>query len=330
MPPVISTIIPAFNSEAFIVDAINSVLTQRCKIENQILVIDDGSTDNTKSVVYNMSQRYPQISLISNERQKGPSGARNTGLLIAAGEYVAFLDADDLWYPNHLSEGVSFLASHNDIDVVFYNSEIHQLKTRCRISDWFSERRFTKTINVNEIDDGYYAISDDMVNALIDESFMHLQASIIRRSSIKNVLFNEHIKHSEDRDFFIRLYAESEARFAFKNLVTGVYFLHTNSLTSNAIQNPLSTVLDHIKLFEECLSHQPLNSITHSKLRGRLFESYMSASYYYRKLNSYSLALKCLIRSLEFGIAASQLKEFVKIVASFVIFHSFQRARRSS
>lgn len=325
MPPRISVIIPAFNAEMFIADAINSVLAQRYSSETEIIVIDDGSSDNTKAVVSDMATHYHQITLLLNDRKKGPSGARNSGLLKATGDYVAFLDADDLWCPNHLEKGVDFLERHNNIDVVFYNFEIHEYETKMQICDWFSERSFSQTLNIDKLDDEYYFICDDMFAALLDESFMHLQSMIIRSRATRGVLFNEDINRSEDRDFSVRLYLDSQARFAFKNIVTGIYYRHCNSLTSNSVQNELSTMLDHITLFTGYLSRELLDTITASKLKRSLFDRHMSASYYYRKLNRHRHAVTYLFKSLRYGIAASQLREFAKIAVSFVIFGVRQR-----
>ena len=87
MPPRISVIIPAYNAEIFVADAINSVLAQKYNQEAEIIVVDDSSSDNTRAVVTAIAEHSPQIKLFSNERKKGPSGARNTGLLKAGGEY---------------------------------------------------------------------------------------------------------------------------------------------------------------------------------------------------------------------------------------------------
>ena len=124
MPAEITVIIPAFNAGLHIGNAIKSVLGQNCSKDIEIIVIDDGSTDNTMSVISDISRTHQQVICVHNERNKGPSGARNTGLLKASGMYIAFLDADDLWLPNHLMEGVNFLERHNDIDIVLFNFNI--------------------------------------------------------------------------------------------------------------------------------------------------------------------------------------------------------------
>jgi len=158
---------------------------------------------------------------------------------------------------------------------------------------------------------------------------MHLQTMIIRRKVIADTLFNEDIKRSEDRDFSINLYRKSSARFAFKNLVTSIYYRHNNSLTSNSIENTLLAVLDHINLFTKYLLLESLDYSTTQKLKRMLFDRHMSASYRFRKLNHHKFALKHLLQSYLYGIAASQIKEFAKIAISSLIHNKHYQKMKS-
>ena len=92
--PLFSVVIPAYNSGDFVARAIESVAAQRCA-DCEIVVVDDGSTDNTVEVVRSFGSR---VSLVQQPNQ-GPGAARNAGIARAAGEYVVFLDSDDLWFP---------------------------------------------------------------------------------------------------------------------------------------------------------------------------------------------------------------------------------------
>ena len=84
-----------FNSETFISETINSVLNQTFK-KWELLLIDDKSTDKTLKIVQPFIDRYPNIRLIKNEKNQGAAISRNKGIEEAKGEYIAFLDADDL------------------------------------------------------------------------------------------------------------------------------------------------------------------------------------------------------------------------------------------
>ena len=124
MNPSVSVIMPAFNADQFITEAILSILNQSFDKEIEIIVVDDNSTDNTKEIVKSLGREHNEIVLLDNKRSKGPSGARNTGLLEARCDFIAFLDADDLWTNNHLLEGTNFLSRNTDVDAVFYNFHV--------------------------------------------------------------------------------------------------------------------------------------------------------------------------------------------------------------
>ena len=106
--PTVSVIIPTFNRAWVLREAIDSVLMQDFK-DYEIIVVDDGSTDNTPALL----EYYPQIHVVSQSHQ-GVSTARNAGIKKACGSLVGFLDSDDLWLPEKLSTQVAFFREHPD------------------------------------------------------------------------------------------------------------------------------------------------------------------------------------------------------------------------
>src|ERR1035437_9168643 len=105
--PTVSVIIPAYNSAAYLEDAIQGVMAQTFR-DIEIIVINDGSTDQTGNI---MSAYANQVVYIRQKNQ-GPSAARNRGINQANGKYVAFLDADDLYWPDKMSLQVGYLEAH--------------------------------------------------------------------------------------------------------------------------------------------------------------------------------------------------------------------------
>lgn len=100
----ISVIIPAYNQEPYITDALDSLAAQRLgKFSLEVLVINDASTDLTATLVTDYAHRMPELKLITHARNRGVSAARNTGLAAATGEYIAFLDPDDWFSKDHLA-----------------------------------------------------------------------------------------------------------------------------------------------------------------------------------------------------------------------------------
>ncbi|HWO40250.1 MAG TPA: glycosyltransferase [Candidatus Eisenbacteria bacterium] len=126
--PAVSVIIPAYNCERFIGEALQSVLEQSFR-DFEIVVVDDGSTDGTSDIV----NSFTGPITCYRQPNKGAAAARNLGLSLAKGDWVALLDADDAWYPNKLSTQIEYIKLHpetffvySDIDVIDGHSEIQQ------------------------------------------------------------------------------------------------------------------------------------------------------------------------------------------------------------
>jgi glycosyltransferase involved in cell wall biosynthesis len=110
----ISVIIPAYNREAYVADAIESAVAQTCP-PDEIIVVDDGSTDRTAEIARSYGK---QVRCISQENQ-GTGVARNTGLKEARGSLIAFLDSDDVWLERKLEMQTAYLRTHPGTDMVF-------------------------------------------------------------------------------------------------------------------------------------------------------------------------------------------------------------------
>lgn len=111
--PLVSIIIPCFNGEAYVADAIRSALAQTYA-SREVIVVDDGSTDGSLDIIRSFGDQVRALA----EPHRGGSAARNRGLAAARGEYIQFLDADDVLYPDKLAVQVPLL-SGSDCDVVF-------------------------------------------------------------------------------------------------------------------------------------------------------------------------------------------------------------------
>lgn len=113
--PKVSVIIPTYNRERFIADAVDSVLAQTYD-DFEVIVVDDGSSDGTPAIL----SVYADDRLIHlTQSNQGRSHARNRALAIARGEYIAFLDSDDVYLPSKLALQVSFLDSHPDVGMIY-------------------------------------------------------------------------------------------------------------------------------------------------------------------------------------------------------------------
>jgi glycosyltransferase involved in cell wall biosynthesis len=121
MKPLVSIVTPMYNSEKFISDSINSVKNQTYS-NWELWLIDDCSSDKTISIVNKFIKEDSRIQLLQNEINYGAAISRNKGIEASKGNYVAFLDADDLWLPQKLEKQVAVLAS-GKADVCFSSYE---------------------------------------------------------------------------------------------------------------------------------------------------------------------------------------------------------------
>jgi len=103
--PLVSVIVPAYNAEKFIEKTLSSVLAQTYK-NIEVLVVDDGSQDRTAEIIQSFAQIDRRVTLLQ-QQNAGVAAARNLAIQASRGEYIAPIDADDLWYPQNLEKQVS-------------------------------------------------------------------------------------------------------------------------------------------------------------------------------------------------------------------------------
>lgn len=165
----ISIITPCYNSASFIAPTLESVLAQTFE-DWEMLVVDDCSTDDSAAIVQEYTRRDSRIQYYRTDSPSGgPSIPRNIGLEHARGEYVAFLDSDDLWLPEKLEEQLSFMQA-NKLDFVYSDYE--------KIS-WRGERK-NRIINAQAVSSFWDTIESNAIPCL---------TVLIRRSVIGNTRF---------------------------------------------------------------------------------------------------------------------------------------------
>ena len=119
--PVISVIIPVYRVTSYIAETLDSVMRQTFR-DFETIVVNDGCPD-TESLERVLHPYLPTIRYI-RQSNMGVSAARNAGLGVATGEYVAFLDGDDVWLPEHLAEQYAFLRNHPAVELVYADAEL--------------------------------------------------------------------------------------------------------------------------------------------------------------------------------------------------------------
>ena len=181
--PKISVIMPNYNNELYLREAIESVLNQTFK-DFEFIIVDDGSTD--KSIEIIQSYNDPRIKIFINEINKGVSYTKNVGLDAAKGEYIIILDSDDICHPERLEKQVKFMDKHPDIGV---------LGTLCLY--------FNKDKTLYEVD--HFPSDPDFLKALLIYDCSIHQPTVIMRKDVlnrHNLRYDVDIRYGEDYDFW--------------------------------------------------------------------------------------------------------------------------------
>lgn len=141
--PLVSVVIPAFNAENTIIETLESVLNQTYK-NVEIIIVDDGSTDNTLSVIESYSIDKKSIRFFSVENQ-GPSAARNYGFGYVQGEFLLFLDADDLLKEDYLEACLAKIEEDPTLDVVYTQIQFFERETGLFVQQKYSKEKILTT-----------------------------------------------------------------------------------------------------------------------------------------------------------------------------------------
>ncbi len=104
----ISIIVPVYKAESYVAETIRQVQAQTYE-DVELILVDDASSDNSADIIMELAKDDPRIRLIRKDKNEGAARARNTGLDAATGRYIAFLDADDIWYPEKLEKELSYM-----------------------------------------------------------------------------------------------------------------------------------------------------------------------------------------------------------------------------
>lgn len=223
----VSVIIPAYNSLRFIQSTLESAVGQSFS-DFEVILVDDGSTDGSSEVIQSLADVYPQVQY-HYQSNAGVAAARNHGFRLAKGDYIAFLDADDIWLPDNLAKKVAYLQQHPQVGLVHSDAAV---------------------INGEGVATGLVKAGKDgqLLNDLLlwNGTCIPAPSSIlVRREVIEKVGgFDESLSTAADQEFFFRV----AAKYPIGRIpeVTWQYRVHSTNMHSNI---PLME-RDHIKAYQ--------------------------------------------------------------------------------
>ena len=203
--PLVSVIIPAYNAEKSIAETLDSVFAQTYR-PIEILVVDDGSTDKTAETIkeYQTSKanRTNKTNLTYiHQHNSGPSKARNTGIKAAKREYIAFLDADDLWTKDKLEKQIRLFKKDPGIDVIFTDVKITRFK-----EGGIEEVLMFQKKELNKEFFGHEYIVINPLKKLLNLNFIPTSSVVAKRTCFdRDIFFNEARRYAEDWELWLKM-----------------------------------------------------------------------------------------------------------------------------
>lgn len=270
----VSVIIPTYNSEEYLRESIESIFNQTFK-DYEIILVDDGSTDNTREIV---KQFYPSVKYIYQD-QGGAARARNTGIRAARGEFIAFLDADDIWLPTKLEKQVEHFRQHTDVGFIF--TEHSQFNENGIIRSFVGKRD--------------RLVKGEILENIFLYSGVATPTVIVRKKVFEQVgLFDEDLIAAEDDNMWLRIAYKFGIDFIDEPLV--MVRINDRSITSDPM-NIIKGVGTHLFVLERKYPElaKRLGTLINKK-RSSLFRS---LGYYYFSRNEFKRSRAEFRKSLQ-------------------------------
>jgi glycosyltransferase involved in cell wall biosynthesis len=294
MKPLVSVIIPTYNRVDYLKLALKSVLEQAYK-NIEVIVTDDGSTDDTAKVVADFND--PRIKYFYQKNTSLPAATRNLGLREASGEYIAFLDDDDLWCPEKLEIQVEYLRKHLEYYLVYSNA-------------WF--------IDENGVRDGLLEKLESFKGGKIFEELVRYncipQLTVLMKREVfeKIGFFNEDptLRAIEDYEYWLRVALQYKIGFVKEPLA--MYRVHSGGATHE---------INHAKQILKALS-SVINDPSvpnKNKVVERIYELYLSSAIYNWKNSDRLAAREELKKHLMWSIRNFRIKNVFKVLAVYLV-----------
>lgn len=278
--PKVSVIIPVYNRAHLLPRAVNSVLNQTYQ-DFEIIVVDDGSTDNVKEVIEKMQKKNEKIRYIRHEKNKGGGAARNTGIEAAKGQYIAFQDSDDEWLPEKLEKQIKAFESVSSTVGVVY-SKCLRLKEGKKIYAPFS------WVKQKE---------GDIHKEFLKGNFINTPMIIVRKECFKKAgKFDETLPRLQDWELALRL----SKYYHFKYIDELLSIAHTTtdsiSMNQDALIKALISILDkHFQDFKNDKKSLARHLCVIGDLLCQKGDLDQGRDYLFKALKFYPLNIKCLI-----------------------------------
>ncbi len=218
----ISCVIPCYNVEIYLEDAVNSIINQTIGFNNiELIIVNDGSNDSTPQIGEKYQSKYSNVKYIS-QKNGGISSARNSGLDVATGKYISFLDSDDTWDKDAFEKGIKMLEKHKEIDFVSFRVKQFEAVDQYHVLDYKYDK--DKIVDIKKDITMVQTLSTDV---------------IYRTDVVKKHKFDSKIKYSEDAKYICDLLFENNK---YGIIASSNYNQRKRENNSSTIQGCLSKI----------------------------------------------------------------------------------------
>lgn len=258
--PLVSIILPSYNYASFIADAVASVL-QQTHSHIEVIIVDDGSTDDTADVAAGLVKQDDRVVYIRQGNQ-GPSAARNTGIQQSKGEFILFLDADDIFHHQKIQAHLEHFVQVPDADISYGRS-------RYFLSGKPEENFSSIALDNNDWMPCVSGNATTVMPALVVNNIMPICSAMLRRSVVERVSnFDNALKWVEDWDYWLRA-AAAGCRFEFSDDERLAAFIrvHDTSLSKNASGMLISQYRLRLENIPHCVKSIPDETVRAAALR---------------------------------------------------------------
>jgi len=230
----VSVLVPSYNAEKYIEETIKSILSQDFE-DLEVIIVNDKSTDNTKKIVENLMKDSSKIKLVDLERNKGRAGAINGGLEVAEGEYITFLDSDDLMAQGRISAEVEFLDKNPEISLVYCNMKVRPIEEEPYIVEAidFGEKdpleilkETAKREDLGEIKPAW------LLNPYKENKFIPGGTVALRKKILDDIKLDETLRNAEDYDLWLQIIGKGY-KIAKIPIIGFIYRQHEAQKSSN-------------------------------------------------------------------------------------------------
>ncbi|MBI3776883.1 MAG: glycosyltransferase [Gammaproteobacteria bacterium] len=278
----VSIIIPAYNCEAYIAATLRSVM-QQTEPDLEIIVVDDGSSDTTLAIAQAAAAKDARLCVVTQTNQGTAAAARNRGLRLAQGEFVAFLDSDDLYHPEKIARELAAFARCPELDAVFsdviyFDDDPHAAtNVRCMSSQYLLQRA---AAYLTQHSDTLYLCKANFYNFMSTQiTAMSTQTVMLRRALLaqEHVAFREDWPVGEDIDLWFRL--ARRARLGYLDEALAYYRQRSQSLMTDEERALLGFIRAHstnLQRGSDVFSAAEVHIINQ-----RLARQYFNLGYYY-------------------------------------------------